>query len=269
MNLELNGDQVFVGTGGCDYDSDLPVVVFLHGSGLDHTFWSLQTRFFAFRGYAVVAPDFPGHSLSGGAPLTRIEDMAEWLNDLLDSLGATRISVVGHSQGCLVALEYAARCTDHLQSLSFVASGLATPVNPALIEAARNAPAKAVDLMTGWGFGPPGQKHLGPVPGNAMLANGWKVMRRNAPAALAADLNACNNYKNGAKAAASIDCPAQVIVAELDRMAPRKATDELIETLPAPEVTRIAGSGHMAPVEAPDLCRDALKEFIFTHNPAG
>lgn len=268
MRHELAGEQVFVGTGGRDYDPGLPLVVFLHGSGLDHTFWSLHTRFFAFRGYSVVAPDFPGHSLSNGTPLRRIEDMADWLNDLLDSLKATRVSVVGHSQGCLVALEYAARYPEQLASLSFVASGLATPVNPALIEAAEKAPEKAVDLMTGWGFGPAGQKHLGPVPGNAMLANGWRVMRQNAPNALAADLNACNDYQNGPQAAVAIACPTQVMVGALDRMAPRKATDELISALAEPELVHIPGCGHMVPVEVPDLCRKALREFVFRHNPA-
>ncbi len=269
MIVEINGEQVFAGTGGRAYDRERPAVVFLHGSGLDHTFWSLHTRFFAFRGYSVVAPDFPGHSLSGGEPLRSIEDMAEWLHVVLDSLGAERVSLVGHSQGCLVALEYAARYQAQLRSLSLIASGLATPVNPALIEAAEHAPDKAVNLMTGWGFGPAGQKHLGPVPGNAMLVNGWKVMRHNAPAGLAADLNACDAYQGGAQAAAGIASPVQVIVGALDRMAPRKATEALIAALPAPEVTRIPGTGHMVPVETPDACRHALGTFVFKHNPAG
>jgi pimeloyl-ACP methyl ester carboxylesterase len=267
MRLEVRGETVHAGTGGRPFDAERPVVVFLHGSGLDHTFWSLHTRFFAYRGYAVLAPDLPGHSLSGGKPLDRVEAMADWLHEVLAAVEANDVSLVGHSQGCLVALEYAARYPQGVRSLSCVASGLATPVNPALIEAAVNAPDKAVALMTAWGFGPAGQKHLGPVPGNAMLLNGQRIMRRNAPAALAADLKACNAYENGRLAAAAVECPAQVIIGAMDRMAPRKATEDLAATLPSAETRLIEGSGHMVPVEAPDSCRKALSEFIFLNHP--
>ena len=42
--------------------------------------WVLQTRYFAFHGYSVLALDMPGHGLSGGESLKSIEDMAEcWI----------------------------------------------------------------------------------------------------------------------------------------------------------------------------------------------
>ena len=46
MHFEVNGIQVFASTGGKEFDSKKPVVMFLHGSGLDHTFWGLHSRFF-------------------------------------------------------------------------------------------------------------------------------------------------------------------------------------------------------------------------------
>ncbi len=52
-------------------------------------------------------------------------------------------------------------------------------------------------------------------------------------------------------------------------MAPGKATAELAGQLPGPRVDRIPESGHMVPLEAPDMCRNYLKEFIFENNPAG
>ncbi len=154
----------------------------------------------------------------------------------LTLLGANNLSIVAHSQGCLVALEFASRYKDKVKSVSFVASGLATPVNPALIDAAENNPETAIAMMLGWGFGSAGHLHQGPIPGNSMLAGGRKVMRRNVPDGLSTDLRACNDYKNGKEAAAAIDCPVQVILAGKDRMAPRKAGMELVKHLNAPEV---------------------------------
>ena len=268
MYFEVKGKQVFASTGGKAFDNKKPVVMFLHGSGLDHTFWGLHSRFFAFRNYAVLVPDLPGHSQSEGPALTSIEAIGDWLNDVAEALNIDNISLVGHSQGCLNALEFASRYPDRIKSVSFISSGLATPVNPALIEAAENRPEDAIAMMLGWGFGPAGHLHQGPIPGNSMIAGGRKIMRRNVPNALATDLKASNAYRNGKVAASKISCPVQVMIAGKDKMAPRKATDELVEHLNNSDVHVIPESGHMLPQEAPNKTRHLLKTFIFANNPS-
>jgi pimeloyl-ACP methyl ester carboxylesterase len=268
MYFDVNGKQVFATTGGKPFDNRKPTVIFLHGSGLDHTFWGLHARFFAFRKYTVLVPDLPGHTHSEGPALTSIEAMADWLNDVTEALDANDISLVAHSQGCLTALEFASRFPDKIRSVSFIASGLATPVNDFLLNAAENDPDAAIAMMLGWGFGSAGHLHQGPIPGSSMVAGGRKVMRGNVPSALAADLKACNDYKNGKEAASKVARPMQVIVAGKDRMAPRKATMELAKHLTDPEVTLIPESGHMIPQEVPNQCRALLKEFIFSNSPA-
>ena len=268
MHFDLNGKQVFATTGGKPLDNSKPTVIFLHGSGLDHTFWGLHSRFFAFRNYAVLVPDLPGHTHSEGPDLTSIEAMADWLNDVVEVLDIDNLSLVAHSQGCLVALEFASRYPKKLRTVSFIASGLATPVNPALIDNAEKRPEAAIAMMLSWGFGSAGHLHQGPIPGNSMVAGGLKVMRGNVPNELASDLKACDAYQNGKAAAAKITGPIQVILGGHDRMAPRKATTELVEHLRDPEVHIIPQSGHMVPQEAPDACRQLLKTFIFVNNPS-
>jgi pimeloyl-ACP methyl ester carboxylesterase len=268
MYFEVNGKRAFASTGGRPFDAAQPTVLFLHGSGLDHTFWGLHSRFFAFRQYSVLCPDYPGHSHSEGPALTSIEAIADWINDVVETLDAKDISVVAHSQGCLVALEFASRFKERVKSVSFIASGLATPVNAALIEAAENNPEQAIAMMVGWGFGPAGHLYQGPIPGNSMIGSGRKIMGRNVPDELATDLKACNAYANGETAAAAIGCPRQVILAGKDRMVPRKAGMELVEHLNGPELTIIEESGHMVPLEAPNRCRQLLRDFIFSNNPA-
>ncbi len=268
MYFEVNGKQVFATTGGKSFDNTRPVVLFLSGSALDHTFWGLHSRFFAFRNYSVLALDTPGHTNSEGPELTTIEALGDWVNDVVETLGADNISVVGHSQGCLIALEFVSRYPEKIRSVTFIGSGLATPVNPGLIAAAENDPKAAIDMMISWGFGEAGHMHQGPIPGNSMAAGGWKTMYRNAPTGLATDLKACDAYKNGETAAARITCPHQVILAGKDRMTPRKAGMNLVEHLANPEFHLIEKSGHMVPLEAPDECRSLLRNFIFANNPA-
>ena len=268
MYADVKGKKVFATTGGKPFDSARPTVIFLHGSGLDHTFWNLQSRFFAFRNYSVLALDAPGHTHSAGPPLESIEAMGDWVNDVVAALDINAVSIVAHSQGCLVALEYASRYPERVKSVSLVASGLATPVNATLIKAAKEDPEAAIAMMLSWGFGTAGHLHQGPIPGSSMVAGGRKVMRGNVPNELATDLKACDAYKGGREAAAAITAPVQVIIAGKDKMAPAKATAELVENLQAPEVHVIKESGHMVPQEVPNQCRNLLRDFIFKNNPA-
>jgi pimeloyl-ACP methyl ester carboxylesterase len=268
MYFEVNDRKVFASTGGKPFDNSKPVVMFLSGSGLDHTFWGLQSRFFAFRNYSVLVPDRPGHTHSEGPCLESIETIAEWLHDVVETLGIDRLSIVAHSQGCLETLEFVSRYPEKVRTVSFIASGLATPVNAALIDAAEKDPQLAIAMMISWGFGQAGHLYQGAIPGNSMVGGGWKTMDRNAPTALATDLRACDSYKNGETAATSIACPRQVILGGKDRMAPRRAGMQLVEHLRQPELHIIKNSGHMLPLEAPDECRSLLRDFIFANNPA-
>jgi pimeloyl-ACP methyl ester carboxylesterase len=55
-------------------------------------------------------------------------------------------------------------------------------------------------------------------------------------------------------------------------MAPRKAGMALVKALAnghgAPQLEIIEKSGHMVPLEAPNKCRQLLKDFIFSNNPS-
>ena len=83
MLIEVNGHQVFAGTGGKIFDNKKPVIVYLHGSGFSHVAWAPLAGQFTQTGYSVLVLDFPGHGNSEGKVLTSIEDNALWLKDLL------------------------------------------------------------------------------------------------------------------------------------------------------------------------------------------
>ncbi|MGB0907710.1 MAG: alpha/beta fold hydrolase, partial [Maricaulaceae bacterium] len=120
MELTVNTAPVYASTGGKDFNPELPTVLFLHGSGMDHRAWALQTRWFAYHGYSVLAPDLPGHSLSGGEAFASIEDSGPWLDAFLNAAGVRAAHVVGHSQGFLSALELASIAPARFLSLTAV-----------------------------------------------------------------------------------------------------------------------------------------------------
>src|SRR3954468_6976912 len=120
MQLSVNGTDTFVATGGKEFDSSQPTLVFLHGAGFDHTTWALHSRWFAHHGYGVLAPDLPGHGRSSGAPLATIAEMADWTAALLEAAGAASAWLLGHSMGSLVALETAARHAAKVSALTLI-----------------------------------------------------------------------------------------------------------------------------------------------------
>lgn len=258
MELMVNGHKTYAATGGKEFDASLPTVLFIHGSGLDHRSWALQTRWFAYNGYSVLAPDFPGHSLSEGDALTSIEAQGQWLVDFLEAAGVDKVHAVGHSQGFLCALELSYKAADKLASLSGIGTAAAIPVNPALIETALESTSKAADLMLQWGFGQQAQLGISAVPGMQPIAIGRQIMASNP---LAIDLQACANYEAGESVAESLDIPTQLVLAGQDRMTPLKAGKALAKTMNA-QVTVIENYGHMLPIEAPKRCLQSLRDFI-------
>lgn len=258
MELQVNGHKTYAATGGKEFDASLPTVLFIHGSGLDHRSWALQTRWFAYNGYSVLAPDFPGHSLSEGDALTSIEAQGQWLVDFLEAANVTSAHVVGHSQGFLCALELAKNAADKVASLSGIGTAAAIPVNPALIETALESTSKAADLMLQWGFGQKAQMGISAVPGMQPIAIGRQIMASNP---LAVDLQACANYESGEAVAESLNVPTQLVLAGQDRMTPQKAGKALGKTMNA-QVTVIENYGHMLPIEAPKRCLQSLRDFI-------
>ena len=263
MYLKVRGDTIYTATGGRDFDAKLPTVMFVHGSGLDHRSWALQTRWFAYNGYSVLAPDLPGHSLSEGKALESIEDMGAWLADFVRATGSEQVHAIGHSQGFLDVLEMARQAPELLKSITGVGTAGAIPVNPALIEAAKNSAADAAEMLLMWGFGPDAQFGISAVPGMQPIAIGRQIMASNP---LYEDLVACGAYTNGKEVAADIDVPSQLILARKDKLTPVKAGMAFAEELGA-KVTIIERYGHMLPIEAPRQTLQKLRELIGSLEP--
>jgi len=262
MKVMVRGQETFVSTGGRAFDASANVLLFMHGSGQSHLSFMLQGRFFANRGWAVLTPDLPAHGLSGGAALTSIEDMADWVVELLDVLDVVSVNVIGHSQGGLIGLELARRYPAKVKGLSQVATALAIPVNEALLGMAENKEAAAIAAMTDWGHGRDGHGHDHTMPGQDHMNFGKRLMAANETGTLFADLTACANYADGAAAAAAITCPCQVVLAQKDKMTPVKFGLKMAEALKASEPVIIAGAGHMLPSERPVEVNKALRRFF-------
>lgn len=262
LELTVDGRRVFAGTGGRPFDPSLPVVVLLHGAGMDHSVWALQSRYLAHHGFGVLALDLPGHGRSGGAPLGSIEAIADWTAAVLQAADVDTATLIGHSMGAVAALTCAARHPDRVHALALLGCAAAMPVHPDLLAAAEANEHAAIDMVNGWAHG--SAAHLGghPLAGTWLTGLGNRLLEKAAPGVLYTDLAACNAWQDGAEIAAAVRCPVLLLIGAEDKMTPPKAGRKLADALADCRVEALAGCGHMTMTEQPDRTLDALKRFL-------
>lgn len=258
MELKVDDKTVFAATGGKPFDPDLPAVIFVHGAGMDHTIWALQTRWFAWHGYGVLAIDLPGHGKSDGSALESIGDMAAWMGRLVETCGADNVSLVGHSMGSLISLAAAASSGDRISGLALLGVGATMPVHPDLLAATKSNDPAAWDLIVAWGFGKPAHFGLNKAPGMWMQGGGRSLLARAPDDVLGIDMAACDVFKDALDAAAKVACPTLIIAGDRDMMTPPKAAAPLAEAIPDAMTIVLKNCGHIMMVERPDETLDAL-----------
>ena len=121
MILEIDNKQVFASNAGKDLDKNKETVFLLHGSGLTHIVWSLTEQYLSNKNYNILSIDLPGHGNSDGPCLNTIEQISDWLDLIRDHINVDKISIIGHSQGCLEAIEYGSKYKDRVSKLVLLA----------------------------------------------------------------------------------------------------------------------------------------------------
>jgi len=262
VNFQVNGRAAFAYTATHAVDPAKRSVVFVHGAGLDHSWWGLQSRYFGYHGFNVLALDLPAHGRSEGPALTGIGEMADWVRKVLDEGKIKSAALIGHSMGSLVSLEFAARYPEAAQKIALIGTAYPMKVGEAFLDAARRNDQAAYDMETIWGHAAQVPLAGNPNPGMWMYGDTLARLARLAPGVLHADLCACNGYAGGFEAAAKVRCPALFVLGRRDVMTPPKAAADLAKAISGSQTVQIGPSGHSLMAEAPDATLDALIAFL-------
>ncbi len=110
-----------------------PVILLLHGLACDHTTWAPVMESLA-RTHTVIAPDLLGHGKSDKPRADySVGGYANGMRDLLTVLGIDSATVVGHSFGGGVAMQFGYQYPERTDRLVLVSSGgLGPEVTPAI-----------------------------------------------------------------------------------------------------------------------------------------
>ncbi len=118
--LQVNGQPVHLTVAGPETG---PVLVFVHGSDVEGglTFAS-NIKALGLSGLRVIAIDFPGfgYSTRDTSLGYMAADQVRLLDQVLTTLGATQVTLVGFQRGCAVALGYALERSQNVKQIVLI-----------------------------------------------------------------------------------------------------------------------------------------------------
>ena len=256
MIFQIQNKNVYASDAGKGIDKNKHTIVLLHGSGLSHIVWSLSEQYLSNQNYNVLSLDLPGHGNSEGKCLLSIELISDWLEKVFNELNISEVTIIGHSQGCLEALEYNFRYSKKVKNLIFVSGSYKMPVNQDLIDFAEAGDDQAVKLMMKWAY-ENSKKFIGGNPVEQII-NSPRDIRE----ILAIDLIACNNYKNGSEALKKVNCPTLCIFGEQDKMINLEKGMKFAALMSNSKTHVIKNCGHMIMFEKAFEMREKISEFL-------
>jgi pimeloyl-ACP methyl ester carboxylesterase len=259
-----------------------PVLLLVHGMAGASENWRSVIEPLA-RAHTVIAPDFPGHgeSAPGGGDYS-LGSLATGLRDLLVTLGHDRATLIGHSLGGGVAMQFAYQFPEMVERLVLVSSGgLGPEVSPILRAAALPgadlfiAATASIGQKAGSAIGR-GLAALGMHPGAdiAEVARGYGSLadpeRRRAFLAT----NRAVVGTEGQRVAAAdrlylADAlPLLIVWGERDPIIPVHHARETHEALPGSRLEVFEDAGHMPQLEDSRRFVAVLERFLAETEPA-
>jgi len=226
-------------------------VVCLHDAGLQSSVFVdlLGATDRAASEHAAIAFDLPGHGRSGGLDsLPSIAAMTELAQFVSDWCGAAKPLLVGHGMGALIALEWARTRRDAVAGLVLCGAGLALGIEDAAIETMRQ-------VTRGKAPRPFDPARVCPDGGREMMRRAYMEGIQTDPRATLVDLEASRAWADDFTKAGDVsglDCPIAIVSGSAENEACRARAEQLAETLPKAQTTRIEGAAHFLPLEQPE-----------------
>ena len=259
-----------------------PVLLLIHGMGGTFENWQAVIEPLA-RHHTVVAPDLPGHGTSapGGGDYS-LGALAAGLRDLLIGLGHERATLVGHSLGGGIAMQFAYHFPEITERLVLVSSGgLGPEVSPVLraaalpgadlFIAATAGPGRTVGSAIARGLAAVG---LRPNTDVAEVLRGYSSLAEpDRRAAFLATLRSVIGTGGqlvhaGDRLYLAEGMPVLIIWGARDPIIPLHHGEAAHEAIPGSRLEIFEGVGHLPQLEAPGRFIAVLERFITENEPA-
>ena len=259
-----------------------PVLLLIHGMAGTCANWEAVIEPLAIN-HTVIAPDFPGHGASapGGGDYS-LGSLASGLRDLMLTLGHERATLIGHSLGGGVALQFTYQFPEMVERLALVSSGgLGPDVSPILRAAALPDAELFISATAGVGsrIGSVVGRGLGllglrPSTDLAEVTRGYATLtdseRRKAFVATLRSVVGTQGQRVAAldKLYLAEALPLLIVWGENDPIIPVDHAREAHSQLPSSRLEIFADTGHVPQLERPGRFIAVLERFLAETEPA-
>ena len=280
MYAKVNGVRLFFDVEGAKWVPngremrEKPTLVLLHGGpGFDHS--SYKPDFSPLADVAqLVYVDQRGQGRSDKSDPSHW-NLEQWADDvfgLCESLGIERPIVMGNSFGGMVCMAYAARHPDHPAKLIFSSTSARQNLPRMLRQFARLGGEEVAERVRAF-WQAPSTETLGPYAKSAipLYTRSGELADADSSARTIWALDVLFHFASGESASmdlraglANVRCPTLVLGGEHDPVCPIEDQVEIAEALPAEWVhfERFAASGHGVYRDEPERAFRLIREFI-------
>jgi pimeloyl-ACP methyl ester carboxylesterase len=282
QRITIHGhDRAFVKVGPAV--GTAPVLLLLHGLACDHTTWLPVIDRLA-RHYTVIAPDLLGHGQSAKPRADySVGGYANGMRDLLTVLGIDKVTVVGHSLGGGVAMQFAYQFPERTERLVLVSpGGLGPEVTPLIRAVTLPGFSQAMAVTT-----LPGLRHVGKAAMHGLHRTGLRATRDlteiatihdsfrdpRTRAAIRHVVRAVVDLKGQLitvvdRAYLTEAMPMMVVWGREDMVIPVKHAESVAAIAPGAVVEIFDDSGHFPHKDHPERFVKVVREFIRQTRPA-
>ena len=248
--VTIGGEEIFYALHQGDKKRERNLV-YIHGAGGSHLNWPPQLRRMA--GVNAYALDLPGHGRSKGVGKTSIAAYRDFVVAFLQAIGLEKATLVGHSMGAAIALDFALHYPTRLGSMILIGSGARLGVAPAILNGVHQDFEAAVRLICEYAYAPNASEQL--------MRLGRRQMLRMSPQVLHDDFLVCDAF-DVMDRLDEIGCPTLMICGTEDKLTPPKYSAYLRDHIARARLTLVEGAGHMVMLEQPQVVSQAIARFI-------
>jgi len=227
-------------------------LIFIHGSGGDHSGWSQQYAKL-HKQFNIIAVDLPGHGRSEGNGENDVANYSQWIKKLISVMQPKNPVLIGHSLGAAITLDFALRYSQDLKGIVPVGGGLKMPVNPSILEGLKTNPDEVIEMACKFSLAKENRPRL--------MEQLKKNFAKATPDALYGDFLACNKF-DFTNEIAKIKMPALALCGMEDKMTPPDLSRQIVAGISGAQLCLIEGAGHMVMLEKPAEFNKAVREFV-------
>jgi pimeloyl-ACP methyl ester carboxylesterase len=232
--------------------ADLPTIIFIHGSGNNRLFWTNQLN--ALTDVAnTVAIDLPGHGNSPGPGMDNVNDYAQVVETLIETMQAPMPVPCGLSLGGAIAIQMLLNRKRQYHAGILINTGARLKVIPEIFNMIKNDYSAYAEMSHKLAASP----HTDPRRLEEVVA-GAKQCRAEV---VYNDFAACNTFDVMGRLEEIAEA-VLVLSAEDDQLTPPKYAQYLCKGIPGSKNVHISRAGHLSPIEQPNDVNQAIREFL-------